>query len=66
MQNPEHRPQTVDIETHATKSTLQTQAIRTGHSALMPRSKQDLLRAVVMCEVLGKPKCRQSSIKKQF
>ncbi len=66
MQNPEHRPQTVDIETHATKSALQTQAIRTGHRALIPRSKQDLLRAVVMCEVLGKPKCRQSSIKKQF
>ena len=32
---------------------------------LMPKNRLDLLRALMMHEVLGQPKCKQSSLRKQ-
>jgi hypothetical protein len=38
---------------------------RTKVQGLFPGSRQDLLRALMMHEVLAQPKCKQSSLRKQ-
>ncbi|MEY3601053.1 MAG: hypothetical protein RL169_297, partial [Armatimonadota bacterium] len=44
----------------------QAQLLRNRSMEYFPGSKRDLLRALVMREVLGEPKCKQSSSRKQF
>jgi hypothetical protein len=66
MLNPEHRSQAMNTPAATTKIAAQAQLFRTRHREFFPGSKQDLLRALVMREVLGEPKCKQSSSRKQF
>jgi hypothetical protein len=48
------------------KVAAQAQLFRNRSREFFPGNKQDLLRALVMREVLGEPKCKQSSSRKQF
>lgn len=65
---PEHRNTADDKPSSGVtpKVGAQAQLCRTRSRELFPDSKQDLLRALVMREVLGEPKCKQSSSRKQF
>ena len=65
---PEHRNSAEDKPSSGVTAKVTAQA---KHSRNVSRefslgSKQDLLRALVMREVLGEPKCKQSSSRKQF
>lgn len=66
MVNPENRIPAMNTSPATTNVAAQEQDFRTLHRNIFPGSKQDLLRALVMREVLGEPKCKQSSSRKQF
>lgn len=68
MLSPEHRSSAEGKNRSSEPANVVEQAIvrRTVARDLFPSSKQELLRGLVLREVLGKPKCMQSSTTKHF
>lgn len=66
MLNPEHRNQAMNTPAATTKIAAQAQLFRSRQREFFTGNKQELIRALVMREVLGEPKCKQSSSRKQF
>jgi hypothetical protein len=54
---------TVDINSTVVDTKKPLRSISTH--GFMPENRLDLLRALMMHEVLGQPKCKQSSLRKQ-